>query len=828
MQQQQLVAVSADQLLQEDLKKSGLKASDLDAHLAQETELAAVGIRPHLYLNSPNVGTPGYVIPYYDINGHRAPFYRVRLFHPLPRGARYLQPQNSGTWIYFPRTFAGLARATVQGKTRAKVNGYPGVIILTEGEKKAASGCLNGFPTCAVGGVYNWRSRTVILPEGTQLLKNRDNQIIAKMESGTTVTPTSDRRAFLANGLEGLMRFILQNGLQVVIVFDSDNPANNEVEAAAAELAFEFRIQGVSTSRIRQLHLPANPGNKIGLDDFLGSAGAEALDALLEQVVSAKTAFPAHPNLKSLVNKRITGMMSRTEAKELSLMILTDMDRHGARMVEKSSGTPYYFDSRSKVLMPVNLLQHHSEPLHESKFGQYLYKNYDVGQADLKITQWIAAGFTGEEPVSFVEPRSTLALLPNNRLAFQLDDGHFAIISADPKLPFIVCENGTEGLLFRADQVEPIDHKALRDEVKRQIAWLERKPKFEELYWPKVLSQMKFTRENDAKVLSCLHYMSPWLLRWNGAQLPVELMVGEPGSGKSSLYSLRLQVLNGRPALRNQPTDVRDWYASITSADGLHVVDNVHMVNKELRQRLSDEICRIVTEPTPFIEMRKLFTTSDNYRIPVRNVFAMTAIQQPFLNADILQRSLIVEVQAIGKDHSSDWAGAALKAFGGRIGWLAHHLAVLHMFFRRASQGAWNPNYKSGHRLAHFEQMFRLIGSITGVPDAELVGATLAGVAEAQVSEYDWTMEGLKDFNIENLAFFQNNPKKIFTLHDVAAWSQSKDDFLDNTILTNARKLSRYVKSHKYMVESVAGFVEVPTKYGNRDAYRLMHIKLNS
>ena len=206
----------------------------------------------------------------------------------------------------------------------------------------------------------------------------------------------------------------------------------------------------------------------------------------------------------------------------------------------------------------------------------------------------------------------------------------------------------------------------------------------------------------------------------------------------------------------------------------------------------------------------------------------MTAIQQPFLNADILQRSLIVEVQAIGKDHSSDWAGAALKAFGGRIGWLAHHLAVLHMFFRRASQGAWNPNYKSGHRLAHFEQMFRLIGSITGVPDAELVGATLAGVAEAQVSEYDWTMEGLKDFNIENLAFFQNNPKKIFTLHDVAAWSQSKDDFLDNTILTNARKLSRYVKSHKYMVESVAGFVEVPTKYGNRDAYRLMHIKLNS
>lgn len=817
--------VTAEQLLTEDLQKSGLKPGDLDAYLAQETELAAIGIRPHLYLNNPNIGTPGYVIPYYDLYGNRAPFYRVRLFNPLPKGARYLQPQNAGTWVYFPKKFGGLAKATIAGKTRTKINGFPGVILLTEGEKKAAAGCNHGFPTCAVGGTYNWRTRTIILPEGTTLLKNRDNEIVAKFEAGKRVEPTSDRRAVLASGLDGLMRFIASNDLQVVICFDTDNPPKDEVMSAASELAFEFRIRGISTDRIRGLTLPVEPGKKMGLDDFLVAYGPDTFDKLLTKCVEEKSAFPAHPNLKGLINKRMSGNMDRSEAKELSLMVLTDMDRHGIRMVEKGTSQPYYFDSRSHKLMSVNLMSHHSDPLHETKFGEFMYRTYDVGGADTKLLPWIAAGFTGEQPVSEVEPRSTLALMSGNRLAYQLDDGNFVIVSGDPSQPLILRENGTDGLLFRADQVEPVAYKGLAEEFKRQVAWLNTKPPYTEMYWPKSLATMKFARDNDPKVLSCLSYMSPWLLRWNGAQLPVELMIGEPGSGKSSLYSLRLQILSGRPALRNQPSDVRDWYASITSGDGLHCVDNVHMVNKELRQRLSDEICRVVTEPSPYIEMRKLFTTSDNFRLPVRVVFAMTAIQQPFLNADILQRSIIFEVEAIGTDHSSDWAGSALKSFGGRTGWLAHHLAVLHLFFKKANQGGWNANYKSGHRLAHFEQMFKAISGIIGVPDAELVGSSLAGVAEAQISEYDWTMEALKQFNAENITTFQGNPNRVFTLQDVAQWAMETEEYKDNQTICNARRLARYIKSHKYMVLSAAGFVESTQKYANRDAYRLTPLK---
>jgi len=94
-----------------------------------------------------------------------------------------------------------------------------------------------------------------------------------------------------------------------------------------------------------------------------------------------------------------------------------------------------------------------------------------------------------------------------------------------------------------------------------------------------------------------------------------------------------------------------------------------------------------------------------------------------------------------------------------------------------------------------------------------------------QVSEYDWSMEGLKQFAGDHIAAIQRDPKKVFTLDDVAAWSESREEYMDNQTLTNARRLSRYIKSHKYMVESVAGFQEMPAKYGNRIAYRLTPVK---
>ncbi len=813
-------------LLKKDLQKSGLIPEEIGAYPAQDTELAAVGIRPHMYLDTPGVHTPGYVIPYYDYEGRRAPFYRVKLFQPLPRGARYLQPSGTGSWVYFPRKFQAVLKDTREGNSSSCVNGFDPVLIICEGEKKAAKAVAEGFLSIALGGVYNWRTKTLTLPEDTKLHKDvNSGQIIARLSGNADSKVTIDRRAALANGFEKIIALLGDTNFQVVIAFDADHPFNPDVQKAASELALELRMRGIPTNRIRQLELGSpEQAEKIGLDDFLVLHGSKALQAILHKVLEARSAFPRHPDLKTYINDRLSGPLERSDAKKLSTLLLSDMDIDGIRMTEKGTGSPYFFDGRSKTLMRVNLLHHHQEPLHETKFGEYLYRTYDLSQADMRILTWLAAGFTGEQPVQEVMPRSVLAVLPRNKLAYQTDDGHFVTVTGDWEHPIKVCENGTEGILFRADQVEPIDRQMLVEEFRKQVTMIRNKNlRFEDMLWPKALSQFKFAKPTDHTVLSVLCYMSPWLLRWNGTQLPVELMIGEPGSGKSSMYGLRQMVLTGRPALRNQPTDVRDWYASITASDGMHVTDNVHFASKEIRQRLSDEICRIVTEPSPYVEMRRLFTTSENIRIPVRTTFALTAIQQPFINADILQRALIVELEAVGTNHASDWASSQLQGHGGRIVWLAHNLAVIHLFLVEATRN-WDLEHKSDHRLTNFEQMFVMMGKIMGLENVAEVTKNLVSVSEDQVSEYDWTMEALKGYCEEHLPMMQRDPKLKITLQDVATWAMSREDFSDNSIATNSRRLARYIKSHHYMVEKCTGLFKLDGKYGNREVYRIKHI----
>jgi hypothetical protein len=799
-------------LLEEDLRKSGLKVQDLSAYIVQEAELSAVGVRSGLYLSGPESQSPGYVIPYFDAQGNRIPFYRVRLFAPVPKGPKYLQPRSTGSWMYFPPQFAGLVKQAI-------ARGYKAPIIITEGEKKAAKAAMCGFIACAVGGVFSWRSKTLVVPEGTSLAKNKDGNIVLKVDDSVDAIPTTDRRAFLAGGLGSVIELVRQHQLRVVIVFDSDSTPNPDVQRAAAELAFELRANGVPTKHIRQLTLPAPQGSKVGLDDYLMEAGPGELDKRIQECLNAKSAYPTHPNLASIIGRQLSGRAERNECKELSLMILADMDRTGQRMIDKNTGSPFFFDEISKTLMPVNLLHHHEEPLHETKFGEYLYRRYDISQMDSKLIGWLASGFTGEDPITTVEPRSVYALTPSG-IAYQVGDGHFVHVTDDPQNPIQIRSNGNDGLLFRADQVEPVDPYELVKEFQKQLKWLQT-AQFEDLYWTDATKQFKFIHSDDALVMTILSYISPWLQRWNGAQLPVELMIGEPGSGKSSMYALRLEILTGRPALRNLPTDIRDWYASITAQNGMHVIDNVAFATKEMKQRISDEMCRLVTEPSPTVEMRRLFTTSENIRIPVRTVFGMTAIQQPFVNADIMQRSVIMELSAIGDQHSSDWNGNQLRMRGGRIGWLAHQLAVLHVFLAKAKHqaGFWSPGYRSKHRLAHFEQLFQCMGEVLKVPDLSNVTRKLTESSQNQVSEYDWTMEGLKAFHAEHISV-----GGAYSCLNIATWALERSEFEENQVLTNARRLSRYIKSHAYMVQSLAGFEEAD-KRNNSQYYTLRPVK---
>lgn len=812
--------IPSDELLKNDLDRSGLSAEDVGAYLAQASELEAVGIRSHMFLEGPGKSTtsPGYVIPYYDMYGRRAPFYRVKLFNPANKGAKYLQPSGAGSYIYYPRKFGEVLKQTIEGKSKTCINGFAPIILICEGEKKAAKAVKEGFLCAGLGGVYNWKSRTVLLPEGSKLEKDdRTGRIKVRLPStqlGKEVEEPdelSTRFSVLATGLKELIDLAFSKKWQIVIAFDSDSQYKMQVQKAAAALGFELKARGLPTQHIRQLVIPGGPEDKVGLDDFLLENGSDALQELLHEVCEERCAFPRHPNLVEYIGSNLQGRTSRDKMRELSLSIVADLDARGIRMKDASSDIPYYFDLDTKRLMRVYMMHNGGEPLHETSFGEFLYRTYGISHADTKLIPWLAASFTGEEPVEKVHPRSVIAHNDKGELCFQLNDGQMAVVS---EKGIYIKENSYSGILFKSDQVEPLNAKDVANEVKR----LSTKPI--ENWWGQTLNGFKFHNPQMQTVASLLFYVSPWFLRWKGAQLPIELMIGEPGSGKSSMYALRMNILTGRPVLRNQPTDIRDWHASITSSDGLHVIDNAHFVSKELRQRLSDEMCRIVTEPNPFVEMRRLYSTADNMRLPVRTTFAITAITQPFISADILQRSVIMELQAVGTEHDSDWVGHMLNRFGGRTSWIAHHLLVIHKFLQLAS-GSWNNKYKSDHRLAHFEQLLMIMSQVLGVDQVEGLKKSLVRTIEESVSEYDWSMEGLKEFATEMKATTRGAGKIItFTLNDIAVWASGRDDFQENTILTNARRLSRYFKSHATMVVKATGIVE-HGNYGNKTVYRL-------
>ena len=779
-------------LAEADINSSGITPSDLEARMAEGPELAATGVVGSSVL--------GYVIPYWDIEGNPLPHYRVKFLNLNPK---YKQPRGSSNHLYFPLQFQKVLK-------QSGLN----LVILTEGEKKAVAGCKAGFPTVALGGIYNWKNRTLILP-GDSILKQAysGKKVLQVKLPSTQVEPYET--TVLAVGMFDLTTLVTARGLQLIIIFDSDLPDGGVkplVQVAAATLGYELHFLGLPTNRIRQLILPTENENKIGLDDFLVKHKSKGLLTLVREVLNRRNAFPRHPNPKEFIGHELQkGKLSRKETQRISLAVLAELDARGRRLRSKATSQPYYFDEVSRKLVKAALLQKHGEPLHESPFGTLLYREFGLSAADNRVIVWLASQFTGEPPTEEVTPQKVLTLAGDD-IALQISDSQFVIITSNPKKSIEVLSNGSRGILFEQDQVESINAQELQDEFDK----LQGQPLTP--WWSEVLNTLSFDESSkqfcgyDNDMATLLFYISPWLNRWRGVQLPVEIVTGEADSGKSSLYCLRLSIITGKPLLRNVPFDLRDWHSSITSVGGLHVTDNVQFTNKDLRQRISDEICRITTEPQPHIEMRKLYTTATQVQVPVSVVFAMTAIQQPFFNADLVQRSVIFSLQAIRGTHDSSWVEHQLSKFGGRVSWLAHHLLVLHRFLElTVKQKMWNSEFSTTHRLAHYEQSLSIMAKVLGI-DNKWIPKVLSQSTHTMLSEADWALDGLKEFA-------KITPKnEPFTSSDIASWAQTLEDYADNIQLTNARRLGRYIQAHKYMIENSTGIKEIGTQ-ANRKTY---------
>ncbi len=185
----------------------------------------------------------GIVYPYCD--GY------VRIKPDSPRfidgkPVRYESPRGKGNRAYFPPGFAELEK---QG----------GIVVITEGEKKALAVSQLDIACIGLVGVWGWqvkRSRT---------------------DSGKAY---GTRR--LIPDLEG----IDWKGRQVVIVFDSDAATDDFLRLAESKLSTLLQSKGatVLVARIAQAG-----EQKVGADDLIVADGADAFRALLAEAQPAET-----------------------------------------------------------------------------------------------------------------------------------------------------------------------------------------------------------------------------------------------------------------------------------------------------------------------------------------------------------------------------------------------------------------------------------------------------------------------------------------------------------------------------------------------------------
>lgn len=227
------------------------KQVKLATRAAEDLAKSGLTVEHAKRLHIESLGSDSYKLPYFTPDGEFTDFYRVKHFYDeaylekrkkakKKKPPKYTQPAGTQPEIYLP--------PLLDVKWREVLNDPTIPLAITEGEKKAGSGCSNGIPCIGIGGTWNWRSRKL----GIQLLP--------------------------------ALNAIAWKGRKVRVVLDSDTVDNDGARAGGEWLVAELNRRGAEAALVI---VPANGEPKMALDDYIVRFGAEATMAMLANPVAA-------------------------------------------------------------------------------------------------------------------------------------------------------------------------------------------------------------------------------------------------------------------------------------------------------------------------------------------------------------------------------------------------------------------------------------------------------------------------------------------------------------------------------------------------------------
>ncbi|HHW02508.1 MAG TPA: DUF3854 domain-containing protein [Thermoanaerobacterales bacterium] len=739
----------------------------------------------------------GYLIPYFDRHGkpltdkgleedaEPIPFVRVRLFPPIttPDGdtVRYVQPKYAGTHLYVLPEVWSVANTLEP-------------IVITEGEKKAAKSVQEGIPTIGLGGVDNWkRQQYRLLPTS---VKQLDKEVLV------SIKPENIRRVEEHVAPE-LLEF-RWSGRKVYIVFDNDPMAKlssrENVQRAAFELALWLHRHG---AEVYQVVLPSDrPDKKVGLDDFLLEHSADEFWELADAAL-----FPTIPNLRSWLQLLLDRKKSRSDILAAAKATVADLDHRGKRYKHPELPEYYFFDNEEYSLYDAEWKVDSAE-FPEKSLAQYLKRVYEIGTSDKELLKRVADEF--RQGVELVTPHN-LFFARENVVYVAKSDSEFYKVTP---LGVEVRPNGTDSVLFKRGFIT--------EECEIDLDAVGMRPR---RLWREVVNQLSLdthpvlTDEEQRTLLELLCYLTPIFRNWRGLQLPLELAIGERGSGKTDFYRLRIFTFTGDYSdkwLKGQPSDKRDFEAMLVNSPGLLILDNVDSLPPELRKAVEVSLARIVTGGV--IEMRTLYTTASVSRFHPETCVAITGIAVPVKESDVLQRSIRLYFKALEGRYDPDW----FYNWSRRRKELLTDILSAACWFLQIADKRWKAGERSQLRLSGLERALRIMAEALD-KSGEMLKVTESIIRKlprtfyAEAEQADNALSTLRD-----IADYYRQEKGVghrLSAEDICmrAWVELNGKEYP---FENGKRLGWFLSKHRTDVEKIAGLKLV--SLGNRNLYEIL------